>query len=717
MSYIIKSTSPFVSIKLTEMGRENLSKGQLNFSYWAIGDSELNYDREAIVDANQSNASLSGASKVLRPFDRQPNIKSFITTTDGERLTSLAAQNINVVKAVVNNKATERGFFSGSSMSYNTITGSPYTQSIVTVNNSTITGGTVLYVSTATTINVGDFIRIKVNNNVITPNMLENTTPLPNLWFKVQAIGITGGPTKMVTVDRRLPNLSTQSATGSYVFVYKGGEVADSYGYETSTAYWDSGTLSFDSATNITCDDVKIWNMNNVWCENLAGITGLSTTKLYEDYTKFGSYNYLGTKNPYLEYICSSNNSTTIDNCARGANFSYVDTVSKSISILHYTNNTISNLYGEFFYIDGPKNKTLGITIPDIMYHRRDYATSSGTTMGMRFISSGMTQMIGDSQIEYINLIEDPALIGAATPQIVGKILPQLKMVVIDNDEIVAAMSYKSNRNWTLPPLSAFLSAPTGGTTNGLVDVGKTIYLTYTLENNTGTGLTTSLPCQTYIKVTNTTSGTKDVSFNISDVDLLPYMRKIEAPGYDGLGFYAYNFKLLYQIVGDENERPDPSAWKVYDYTSTLITQTGSTTINPILLENQTPASNGFVLNTSLDSIATTFDLITTLSMAPNTQPEILQFGDERFFYGNLETYIGATIYKTLFDINVNTSKYSLTTNPTRSQQTTTNPPNIKVTEVGIYDSSQNLVVIGKLSEPVALLPGQTIMLELGIDF
>jgi hypothetical protein len=699
------------------MGRESLSKGQLNFSYWAIGDSELNYDREAIVDANQTNASLSGASKVLRPFDRQPNIKSFITTTTGERLTELTAQNINVVKAVVNNEATERGFFSGSSMLYTTITGSPYTQSIATVNNSTITGGTILYVSTATTINVGDFIRIKVNNNVTTPSVLENTTPLPNLWFKVQATGATGGATKSVTVDRNLPNLSTQSATGAYVFVYKGGEVADSYGYETSTAYWDSGTLSFDSATNITCDDVKIWNMNNVWCENLAGITGLTTTKLYEDYTKFGSYSYLGTKNPYLEYLCFSDNNTVIDNCARGANFSYADTVSKSISILHYTNNTISNLYGEFFYIDGPKNKTLGITIPDIMYHRRNYATASGTTMGMRFISSGLTQMIGDSQIEYINLIEDPALIGAATPQIVGKILPQLKMVVIDDDEIVAAMSYKSNRNWTLPPLSAFLNAPTGGTTTGLVEVGQTIYLTYTLENNTGTGLTTSLPCQTYIKATNTTSGTKDVSFNISDVDLLPYMRKIENPGYDGLGFYAYNFKLLYQIVADENQRPDPGAWKVYDYTSTLITQTGSTTINPILLENQTPASNGFVLTKSLDSIATTFDLITTLSMASNMQPEILQFGDERFFYGNLETYIGATIYKTLFDININTSKYSLTTNPTRSQQTTTNPPNIKVTEVGIYDSSQNLVVIGKLSEPVALLPGQTIMLELSMDF
>ena len=40
MSYIIPSTSPFVSIKLTEKGREQLAQGKLNFSYWAVGDSE-----------------------------------------------------------------------------------------------------------------------------------------------------------------------------------------------------------------------------------------------------------------------------------------------------------------------------------------------------------------------------------------------------------------------------------------------------------------------------------------------------------------------------------------------------------------------------------------------------------------------------------------------------------------------------------------------------
>ena len=71
MSYIIKSTSPFVSVKLTEKGRENLAKGQLNFAYWGLGDSEINYNREAVVDANQTDATLSGASKVLRPFDKE----------------------------------------------------------------------------------------------------------------------------------------------------------------------------------------------------------------------------------------------------------------------------------------------------------------------------------------------------------------------------------------------------------------------------------------------------------------------------------------------------------------------------------------------------------------------------------------------------------------------------------------------------------------------
>jgi hypothetical protein len=306
---------------------------------------------------------------------------------------------------------------------------------------------------------------------------------------------------------------------------------------------------------------------------------------------------------------------------------------------------------------------------------------------------------------------------------VVGKVFPQYKMIVFDDDEIVAAMSYKSNRNWTLPPLAANIIAPSGGTSTGVLEPNQTIYLTYSLENTAVTGLTSSLPCQYYIKVTNNTSVGKDIAFRIAETDLLPYMRKIEDVGYDGYGFYANSFKLLYQIVDDSTARPDPSDWKVYDFTSTGITTTSNATIDPVLLENQTPGSvdcgvsTGFVLDLIKDSGSTSFDLYSLLNMAPSNQPSYLQFGDERFFYGNLQTFIGATIYKTIFDIRINGAQFNTTTNPTRSTDLATNPPTIRVTDVGIYDSSQNLVCIGKLSTPVKLTAGNTIMLELSLDF
>jgi hypothetical protein len=69
MSYIINNSGAFVNIKLTDTGRRKLAEGKLNFTAWGIGDSELNYNREEIVDANQSDAQLSGSSMILRPMD------------------------------------------------------------------------------------------------------------------------------------------------------------------------------------------------------------------------------------------------------------------------------------------------------------------------------------------------------------------------------------------------------------------------------------------------------------------------------------------------------------------------------------------------------------------------------------------------------------------------------------------------------------------------
>jgi len=719
MSYIINTTSPFVSVKLTEKGREMLAQGQLNFSFWGIGDSEINYNREELVDAAiiaGSSTPLTGSTRIMRPVDRQPNIKSFITpygaTSPYQTLPS-SSSSINVIKAIVNNEAKERGFFTSTGNTYSTLTGDTYASTATTFSNVTLTGGTQIEILYGDKLSVGDIILIKLKNNSLVSdiNDYSNTEPIPHLWFKVQSIN---GNT--ITVDRNTPNMSGEVTYNSVVIVYRGGEVYETIATGNTTSYWDSGTLSFDSSTNITCDDVPVWNMNNVWCESLAGITGLTTTNLYEDYTKFGSYQYLGAKNPYFEYLCEST-ATTVEISCGGPGLSSSDSISKSISIIHYTNNAISNLYGEFLYVDATNDKIVSIFLPDLMYHRRDYSTGSGTTMGMRFIASGSTKLIGTSDIEYIDLKEDLSLISSAgTAQVIGRVYPQLKTIVIHDDEIVAALSYKSNRNWTLPRLNASLVSPSGGTSTGILGVSKTIYLTYSLENIASTGLTSSLPCQSYIKLTNETNSNKDVSFRIEETDLLPYMRKKET-SLDGYGFYANTFKLLYQIVSDTNERPDPSAWKEYDFTSTAITGGAGETITPSLLEGQNPMATGFILDVLKDVSATTFNLISLLNMPPNISPEDLQFGDERFFYGNIETYIGATIYKTIFGITVNSSFFNATTNPTRSTDSSTNPPNIKLSEVGVYDSNKNLVCIGKLSKPIALAAGNQIMLELSIDF
>ena len=718
MSYIINNTSAFVNIKLTETGRQKLAQGQLNFTSFGIGDSEINYDREAISDSNQTQVSLSGSSRILRPVDRQPDIKSYITATSNSNnnLNLLNSGQISTIKAIVNNEAKDRGFFSGSGTTFTTYTADTYTQGTDTVV--ALTGGTELVIGTGTTFNVGDYILLKVGNDTVGSLAInQNTTPVPNLWYKIELIKTTNVTNDTIVVDRELPKNGATTATSQFI-IYPGGEVHNSYGLNTTTPYWNSNTLDFAGCCDVSCGDVPIWNQNSVWCENLAGMTGTGITTIastpYESFEKFGSNEFLGQKYPFFNVDCVGDEIGN-DICDAPGE-SVIDDAKKSVSILHYTNNTISNYYGEFFFIDGDNNKMLKLQLPDLMYHRRNYSTESGTTMGMTFIASGTTKFITGTDLEYVDLIEDPSLVSDTT-KIVGKVFPQLKTVIFEDDEIVAATSYKSNRNWTLPALKAKLSAPAGGVSAGVLKTNETMYISYTFENTIGaTGLTTTLPCQYYSKIENNTSSSKDIEFYIQNIDLLPYMRKEEKSGYDGMGFSAKEFKVMYQIVQNSDDRPLANAWKVYDYTSTAITTVAGETIDPKLLEIQNPTTNGFLIDATVVGSATTFSIINSLNMATNSQPEALQFGDERFFYGNLETYIGATIFKTVFNINISADDFKQTGNPTRPNSLT-GAADIRVTEVGIYDDDNSLVMIGKLSKPVKLSSGNTVMLELAIDF
>jgi hypothetical protein len=190
-------------------------------------------------------------------------------------------------------------------------------------------------------------------------------------------------------------------------------------------------------------------------------------------------------------------------------------------------------------------------------------------------------------------------------------------------------------------------------------------------------------------------------------------MRKREDSGYDGYGFFADSFKVLAQVINrDTQNRPSPSGWKVVDFTSTNITGNSGETINPLLLQNQNPNTTGFILTGSLYTGGTQFNLGEELDMSTAQYYGKMTFGDERLFYGNLRTHIAATIYKSLFNINIDGATIASSSNTTYDFGL-----DRYVSEIGVLDNNNNLVLVGKLSRPIRLADSTTASIELTIDF
>ena len=709
MSYIIKTSSPGIRVKLTEKGRQRLATGQLTFSKWAIGDSEIDY---GYVSPNSPGVN----EQILRPKDEQPNIKHFLTKANGDIYTPLNSSNLQVLGITVNNPADPRGFFSTNSTSGGTITnwgiysGSSYIKAtgFLTCNQFSFSDNSKSVINLGTSaFSECDFVQIVFTNPTVgnlTPSLVD--IPVPYLWYQIVS-GQTTGTT--VTLDRALPDLLGFPAFSAFCsgslliqfFIYPGcnDPINTFYGSACTTSYWNNGTLTFDSCCEISIADVKVWNENNVWCEDMIGTQDETQT-----HRQYGSIDYIGEKN-YLGFPCDCITATTL-NCDNPVQ-SYDDQVQKGIGIIHYTNNTISNFYGEFFFIDTTRDKNLVIELPTVMWHHRIFnGSTTGDKIGMRFTSAGDLQTVQNTNIEYYNLVEDSTMsLTPDNPLVVGRVYPQLKVVVISDEELLAAMSYKSNRNWTLPKLHASLT-PSSGATTGLLAPDETMFLTYGLEP--ASGFKASLPCQKYIKITNNTPTTKDVYFTLEGLDMLPYMQKIEDPSYNGYGFYAHKFEVFAQKVSDPDCRPDPALWQ-----KIVWTDVAGETLNPITIEDQNPVVNDFLLTGPRYSGGTIYDN-TVLGIPNINQSGIMNFGSERFFYGNINTYIGAKIFKTLFSLNANATQFTTTTNPTYGAS---NNGTLNISDIGIYDNFGDLVMIGKLSTPVALPAGSVANIEMTLDF
>ena len=832
MAYIIKNTSGLVNTRVTDTGRQKLSEGNFNISYFAIGDSEISYNTlpqtynqsdTVILEPQFNSQNNSGVPESNRQYLKYPYL------VDQEQTNIYGIPFMDSQIESVFNRAAMRGFFTGNTsattVNWKVLTNNQYVSTPnYVVDMYSLSGSNEISVYRIdcnplnnTTPQIGDFITIyydglaKNDCNCVgfptpTPTPTSELTPTPTPTPSVTLADIcasstptptrtpclTPSPTAVcplpeppscekmmfscyptltyriinvcqdkLTLDRPTPdytNFSVECIARALIYPPKMTPLYDSF---TPEPHWSKSVIDFESVCDTDQFDVKIWNMNIPWTENPAGL--IST--IYDDYTKFGSIAYIGQKE-YLGYTTSAQTST--DDVYYYNSFGDKKVVTpkeqKAIAIIHYTNQTIDFFYGEKFAMQpydsqNPENtqgqaRNFKLYIPTLMWHKNteccfgqtfyvDPPNFDGKNLfQVQYTKSNVSSNMNQPGLRYFNLWDTFAQ-SNGLPSRIGKVYPDSQMIVIDDEEVVAALSYKSNRNWTLPAPQISLITPntcgTSNTTGVLTGGSETLWITYRLSNNYD--FTNSLHCNYYSSLVGTENVcTPDTPQNVA-VRFGGEFYCLVQPGYSPTtttttyspltttttyspltttttyspltttttngplttttthcptcivptGFYATQFEVLAQKTLN-GVRPNPTQWKLIDFTD----QISGMFVNGYVTQESLTATT-FVITSENYSSAPYYNLNNYIDLVPlNITTPKLNFGDEYYFYGSLETDIQATIYEMKYKINLSSTEFLVSQNPTWTFGTKS-----YVSEIALLDENKDILVMSKLQSPV----------------
>ena len=435
--------------------------------------------------------------------------------------------------------------------------------------------------------------------------------------------------------------------------------------------WYTSGSTFFgipiESSITSTCRNVMDpdsgWTLNTVWDSKPIGMTGsTSLTSL----TDFPSNKYSGIKS-FLGYTNSL-----------GQTYNTGTTTSpeeqKCIAILHYTQSGVTGDENRFFKFDDYISTYSGITspnvvsdqsyfsvsIPKLMYHR-----SSGATTGATFtMSTGSTKTIvsnlnGRFTIDYKDLVD-------YSGNSVGKIFHNHKLIVFDDEEIVAALDSGSSRLFTLPAPKVDTLVTNNYPITGLT-TGQTLWVTYKFDTDV-------LPCNYFMKVTGSTNDENvTVKFNSGEFKHL------------NSGYTAGQIYLLYQFT--TGNTPNGNWYKI-NVTGEL------SSINDL--------KTGFTFTINQSKINSSTLYSSTLT----------GFGNEKAFsgtttLGTVSLVRASDIEEMTFNLNLPSDKFTHSQNPTYSSG------NATITEVALLNNNKETLVMGKLSAPIPRTGSQVFSVKL----
>lgn len=676
MSYLPQEPITFINIKLTDDGRRMLSLGQLTFAKAVLSDREINYG------VDRTNAyNISCSNRILSPKDAQPTLP--FLNYDGTP--PVAFQSIGSSKQIVSATTGSIGFFTGSSQNWAIDSTQYFGYSKISYSAETASGRTSIKMTGGTYFpNAGDLMfvpwqPIQNSGKTYSSNtLIASGNPIVALWYRVMSAN-TG--TSIVYVDRNLPNFGTTLSASS--------QAVNAYFYP-----FNGIETYYGSATTVQS---QVWNMNIVRTSSVIG-----TDSSISGYTSYGSLEFNGTKQ-YLGFSSET----------------------RDIGIVHYSNNYSGNTYAEQL-IEG----TVTIDLPYIMWHNTAASAGQGMTWGLSLSdAAGPTIFDNVAGTSYRPLRDGVSL----SSLVVGRVYHKLKIIVITDPELLTALTYKSNRNFTLPALkldSTLVPKYPLSTADatGLLETGYTYYVTYLVESGPqySSGFSYGYPQAINCDYISKIPGVVDSNGNSQYLQVnfasngFPFMRNsIGMTTYSGTGWNANKVQLLVNKINDTtypNMQIDTlptDTWKlISNEVGNGIYSGGTGSVDAATLMGFT-----YIISKEDYTSGSTFVLSSKYSgftMNTNIFNTGLTFGDESFFYGNVKADIMATVFKTVLTVLAPDTQFNSTLNASF------NPlfdNDTFITEIGILDNNNLLVGVGKPTYPIVKNSGRYLAFQLEIDF
>lgn len=677
MGYILNEPKTFINVKLTDVGRRQLSLGNLVFVSAVFSDREVNYG----IDRNDKYSIAN--NRILSPLDVNP---TFTTNFDGSDPLTLEGNQVTSAKQFSTGATDSYGMFTGATISSASTaidTTKLLGQNTISYSSSPIAGGSTVILDNGIGSyypNPGELIfipwkPIQNSGETYVSNIVPSGNPTVSLWYRVTTADNPG--TGEITIDRPTPDFGGESTS----------QVVDTYFYPYNGVESYYGTASTVNPA--------LWNMNIVRTQSVEG-TDLSES----GYTSYGSIEYNGTK----EYL------------------GFTEDI-ESIGIIHYTNEFTGNTYAEQLF-----ETTVRVDLPYVMWHGTQATNGAALNYGLTLYDvDGTTQSDVISNSTY-RFLKDGV---TDTSRTLGRVYHKLKLVVITDPELLAALTYKSNRNYTLPPLSvSTTSVPQYPLTTleatGLVKSGKTYFVTYitdsepTYTSGSTFGYPKALHCGYIQKLNGNTDRAGNAQYLTANfpTSSFPYLRNSDAMvNLSGTGWNANKVQLLVSEQDDADasltlEDVPSYEWKLISDTygnGIYSGETSDTTIDARRLNG-----HQFIISQEDYDSGTTYVLDNVFTENNDHSLTGLTFGDESFLFGNLQSDVVATTYKTVITTFAKNDSLNSSANISFDNDLDNTT---YITEVGILDGENNLVAVGKPTYPITKNEGRFLTFQLQIDF